>query len=694
MPQYSGVWNLAQQSQALNQQQWVTDPNFKNTTLLLQADAAANGSQNNTFIDSSGNSFPITRNGNTTQGSFTPFSQAAGYWGNYFGGSGNYAVSNAAVITSSTTTFTIEGWMCMTAAPVAGSNNPSLIGDMQPTGSANYWSFGPLANGTLCFYWFDGSSKYAIGNTVMALNTWYHIAVSVNANAISLYVNGVQQTITGTTTLTNRSGSTSTVSFAQFATSSSVFTGYISNFSVLSGTAKYSSSFTPTTSPLATNTTNQVLLFAYGNRFADFNTATTAKTFTITGSSVQAFGPFTPQYQYTTPVIGGSGYFDGNADYLTVPAGTQFRQDQGDWTLEGFFYITSFSTSACLFSMGSFSSADNFTAYVTTTGKVGYEAGTGGWSAAVNYETAASLVRLNEWAHIAWVRSSGSLFIYVNGVRQLNQAAATFGVGATNLFYIGDYFGQATTNTVPHYQAGIRFVKGTAVYTTATITVPTAPLAAITNTQLLCNFTNAGIYDGTMNNVFETVGNAQISTAVVKYGSGALYFDGTGDYLRNVAAPVSFLQWWRGEYTIEYWIYPLAFTQGGNSESVVIGDMSPTTTGNYWSFGPITNGTVKLYYFTGTGQSIATTQTISTGQWTHLAMVQRQGIVYIYINGVLSTSAAYSGTPQAGIDASNYLVLGSANNASFNGYLDDVRITLAARYTRNFTPPQAALPRQ
>ena len=49
-----------------------TDPNFNQTVLLLHGDGT-NGAQNNTFLDSSTNNFTITRNGNTTQGTFSPF---------------------------------------------------------------------------------------------------------------------------------------------------------------------------------------------------------------------------------------------------------------------------------------------------------------------------------------------------------------------------------------------------------------------------------------------------------------------------------------------------------------------------------------------------------------------------------------------------------------------------------------------
>lgn len=54
------------------------DPNWQNVT-LLSGTTTTNSGQNNTFIDSSSNAFTITRNGNTTQGTFSPFSQTDEY---------------------------------------------------------------------------------------------------------------------------------------------------------------------------------------------------------------------------------------------------------------------------------------------------------------------------------------------------------------------------------------------------------------------------------------------------------------------------------------------------------------------------------------------------------------------------------------------------------------------------------------
>jgi hypothetical protein len=134
----------------------------------------------------------------------------------------------------------------------------------------------------------------------------------------------------------------------------------------------------------------------------------------------------------------------------------------------------------------------------------------------------------NAWTHFVLSRVGTTTRLFRNGTEigsatdNTNYAvgAAGFGIGANTIAADNYFFG---------YMSGFRVIKGSGV---TSVTVPTAPPTAITNTQLLLNFTNAGIIDGTMDNVLETVGNAQISTSVVKYGSGSLAFDGSSDSLK------------------------------------------------------------------------------------------------------------------------------------------------------------------
>jgi hypothetical protein len=235
------------------------------------------------------------------------------------------------------------------------------------------------------------------------------------------------------------------------------------------------------------------------------------------------------------------------------------------------------------------------------------------------------------------------------------------------------------------YTSGIRIVKGTAVYSGATITLPTSPVTAITNTSLLLNYTNAGIIDNTMMNNLETVGNAQISSAQTKFGGGSMSFDGTGDYL-TAAANLAFT-YGTGSFTIEGWHYLTA---------------ASTVTKYLFDQRVSGNGYFPALYVSG-GQYIVyinsavplTAGTVASNVWVHWALVK---------NSATSTTTLYINGTQAGsfVDTNNYSVIaqfrvGSEWTASglydWQGYMDDIRITKGyARYTTTFTPATSAFP--
>jgi len=86
---------------------------FANNVLLIHADGT-NNQNNHTFLDSSNNNFTITRNGNATQGTFSPFSQTG--WSGYFDGTGDYLTYSPGSTLSSIGTgpLTIEAWVYYT----------------------------------------------------------------------------------------------------------------------------------------------------------------------------------------------------------------------------------------------------------------------------------------------------------------------------------------------------------------------------------------------------------------------------------------------------------------------------------------------------------------------------------------------------------------------------------------------------
>ena len=215
-------------------------------------------------------------------------------------------------------------------------------------------------------------------------------------------------------------------------------------------------------------------------------------------------------------------------------------------------------------------------------------------------------------------------------------------------------------------------------------TPPTAPLTEVNGTSLLCNFTNAGIYDGTGRNVLETVGDAHVENSVKKYGIGSMQFDETGDYLQvpvtNLFDDIS-----GGAFTIEGWV---KFNATGNQGVFHLTDeYFPSAVEGYG----VNQSTAGLFTMYNSGRADASTKSVTADVWYHFAMVRNSsGNLKLFIDGTQELSVTdTTSTP------TTHLIVGGYYSTGFllNGYIDDFRITKGvARYTANFTPPAAKLP--
>jgi len=130
-----------------------------------------------------------------------------------------------------------------------------VIGDSHVTQATSYWSFGRDTNDKLVFRWWDGSAKAAVSTNTISLNGWTHVAVCVDSGSIKLFINGTEETLSGTTTLTNRTGTLGYLTVGQAYTNG--FTGYIDELRLYDGVAWWDLNFTPRSTPwgAATETT-------------------------------------------------------------------------------------------------------------------------------------------------------------------------------------------------------------------------------------------------------------------------------------------------------------------------------------------------------------------------------------------------------------------------------------------------------
>ena len=654
-----------------------TDPQFNYVTALLHGDGT-NAGQNNTFLDSSPNNFTITRNGSTTQGSLAPYSTL---WSNFLNTGDKLTASASSAFDLSGSTWTIEFWMYSLATPTSGNQCRMLMAGSN--GDAAGWDISYDNTGYLGFYRPYGGGPVGIATpaSTIALNTWYHVAFVCNAGSARIYINGVSVAGPVTITLPTSASQTLRIGYDDVGTVNFQYNGYISNLRIVKGTAVYTSNFTPPTTPL-TAITNTSFLSCQSNRFKDNSTNNLTITPTAT-PSVQRYSPFGTTTQYDPATIGGSAYFGTTTDYLTVPSSSNFAFGTGDFTVEAWLYPTSApNAGGTFFIVGS-----------TTNGFIfGYQNATS-WGAASNggswFITSTTLPTLNAWNYIAITRSSGTAYLFLNGTLLTSAASAQ------NFPAMSTYIGHPSTNlSVNGYLSNLRALQGTALYTTSN-TPPTTPLTAITNTALLLNFTNGQIYDNAMMSNFVTVGSAQISTSIFKYGTGSIALNGSTDYLSTPASPN--FAFGSGDFTVEAWLYR---TGGGTSTGSVVLNQSITgaTSNTAFYFGAGNDGMALYLSTTGTSwtNSITTGVATTLSTWSHVVWQRRSNVLEIYLNGVLQTvtggTAAFSGTI---FTSTRTVEIGTQNAAGswFTGNIDELRVTKGyARYTANFTAPTSQFP--
>jgi hypothetical protein len=471
-----------------------------------------------------------------------------------------------------------------------------------------------------------------------------HVALTRSGTTLRLFVNGVQRT-----SATNSSNITGTSYGAQIGlgilAQNNYFVGYVSNVRVVKGTALYTADFTPSVAPL-TAVVNTSLLTCQTNRFVDNSTNSFAIT-PVGPPSVQAFSPFYPTAAYTPQTTGGSGYFDGNGDYLTGNGSLSTSTSMSTFTVEGWLYPTSLANNYWI--IGDMDA-------VGATNVLSVRTGTNGDLVLYWYDGAIKecfspngSIRANQWNWFAIVVNNNAISMYINSTTAASLTGTTTLTNRTqtNNFAVSQYNNSVT---FLGYISNLRWSSGIARTISS---IPTAPYISDANTRLLLNFTNAGIVDSTAKNVLETVGNAQISTTQSKFGGSSIAFDGTGDYLVFPANPL--YAFGTGDFTVEAWVYP---------------------TSNGWNWGILTNGSSQMYSNSAIANTGASTVPLNT--WTHLAFVRTGGTIYGYVNGVQRGSTA--NTENFTINTFWVGITGGTAEPFF-GYIDDLRITRFARYT-------------
>lgn len=707
--------------------------------------------QNNYFKDNSANAFAIVRSGSPKIQAFSPFAPTAAYsttlvgGSMYFNGTSDYLTSpSPSNLSMGTSDFTWDMWVYPTGSI---STNAMLFG--YRSGSDN----SPYVYYTTSQLFFTGdTTNFLTYNGVPPIGVWTHIAVSRAGSSLKMFINGA--VVVTATNSTNFSDASVRYVGAINGGNFYYFPGYLSNLRIVKGLAVYTSAFTPPTAPLAASisvtTISQVgvdfLVVAGGGSGGYCGNGAGGGGGGAGGVRPGASVVMASNVSYTI-IVGGGGSSSASGTNSSFHTYTALGGGRGGgWDQASLITSTSGGS-------GGGAGYGNGTAYSATSatapelGNRGgsgvsagpYPGGGGGGAGAVGGDAPSSSVGGAGGAgYTSAIAGSSSIYgggggagIYggtagAGGTGGGGAGVASSGTGFSGTANTGGggggstasgFYGSpggtggsgiviirysvdspaalSTTNATMTLSGGYRIytwiTSGNITFDTFATGVSTT---ATTQSSLLLSGTNAGIQDATGKNTLTTVGDVRVSTAVKKYSTGAMYFDGTGDYINCEYSPQ--FDFGTGDFTVECWVYTTSYaTAQGLFESRV---QANVVEANRLIISILVTSGYPQLYNASNDVAVISTIAIPLNTWTHVAFTRNSGTARVFVNGqVGATNASFTTNFLV-----NKLVIGAwiqvsgggvYNRNFFNGYIDDYRITKGvARYTANFAPPSAALP--
>ena len=418
---------------------------------------------------------------------------------------------------------------------------------------------------------------------------------------------------------------------------------------------------------------------------------------TVSASIDIAQGTFTPFTGVSSPSSRSaysSATFNGSS-FILVPSSSNLAVGTGDFTLETWIRFTSIPTGA---NIAPICQSDNIGSSTNNKFWLGYTNGVLqlGQHSTSNKITCTWAPTTGIWYHVAVVRDSGSVRMYINGTSQTVTNATQFsGVDfAQNGWSIG---GMST----PYYLNGLlssfRFTKGNVIYS-ASFTPSTIPLTAVSGTAILA-FNNNAIEDRSTNKF--TLANTGVTVSTLTpftpdTGVGSVFFGGANANWLSIADSAG-LNMDSSDFTVEAWIWP-GPTNTALGFSTIMAKRANMATFGSFLLGYSTPGLLPQVNATTNGSSwgIAVTGTVAmtASAWNHIALTRSGSTWRVFVNGAVSLTATLAGA----IPSNNSPMTISAASAAGHfdasgsypmiGYLSNFRVVKGtAVYTSAFTRP-------
>lgn len=523
-----------------------------------------------------------------------------------------------------------------------------------------------IANGNAIMFYESGVQR--ITGAITVDNTgWHHIALTRSGDSVRLFYDG------------NQVGSIWTATGVYIGdavynyiggVSGNASNGHIDEFRVSKGIARWTTTFAV---PTAQYTTDYYTVFL--SHFDDTNLTDISKSFSI--------GAGTPSTNQTIKKFGNASLYLDGSSYITTPDSDDYKFRYTDFTIECWVYPTTYTgasgtviVSNCNIGGGGLGwnlwlwMNDAATQSICFTGQYVSTA----WAFDIRKTTP---IALNAWSHIAVVKVNSVIKLFVNGVMVQSISNATdinwtspflpLNIGADGLgnFKFTGYIDEVRISNSPRW--------------TSDFTPQTAPYGDPDfNTMLLMHMNG-------------TAGGTTFLPELSFYRCAS--FDSTvGSYI-NVSASNDLLLSNKGDFTVEGW-----FHTDGNT-------FPQDQYGMLYSIGSDTNNYMQVFISTvyentsninlcirfnngGTVTSAYNTFWYKPNGWNHFAITRKDGLVYIFMNG-LNAASGVTLTSEVGNGWGSIRVGGDLTSGAYNqfrGLLSEIKISNVARYTSKFIP--------
>lgn len=387
-----------------------------------------------------------------------------------------------------------------------------------------------------------------------------------------------------------------------------------------------------------------------------------------------------------------SAKFTGSNCYLTTASNEALRLGIGDFTIELWVKLTSYTKFALWESCAYASSGyryDGFVWYLNSNGSASIFT-----NAQSLFTTSAGIIPLNSWTHVSLVRSSGVTKMYVGGINVATSSEVYDDVNGGGM--IGTFCDDAYPAPNGYFDE-FKITKGVARYL-SNFSVPTSQFSD--GTTVLYDYWPYTIFllhgegaDGS--NVLDSGiiasssrtmhGSVQADTGEKKIGSSSIFFNGSTDYISYYEDPRFYFP---ADFTIEFWV---RFNSTSGNQGLV--DSSNFISSAYPLLWMYKNASHNLIFGTY-GSAVSYPWGAVANQWYNIAVSRKSGVIKVFIDG-----------NQVGADVSNSVAftqsgfnVGAAVGpfAPFyylNGWMDEIRITKGkGRYIKNFIPKTDSYP--